>query len=64
MRLDNYEGRWGEQRELDRLLQAYAVCKTTTEARRAGHSVRETELPDGRIKLTLQPLQSRQAVAA
>ena len=28
IRYDNYEGAWGDQRELDRFLQAYAVEKT------------------------------------
>ena len=51
---DNYHGAWGEQRELDRLLQAYAVEKSRIEARRAGHSVSETLLADGSIKLTIQ----------
>ena len=30
---DNFEGRWGEQSQLDRLLQAYAVEKTRMEVR-------------------------------
>ena len=64
VKYDDFEGRWGERRHLDSLLQAYAVCKTTIEARRAGHTVRETELPGGRIKLILTPLQSQQAVTA
>ena len=64
VRFDNYEGRWGERAELDKLLQAYAVCKTTSEARRAGHSVRETPLPGGRIKLSVTPLPAQQAVSA
>ena len=51
---DNFEGSWGEQKELDKLLQAYAVEKSRIEARRAGHSVAEQLLPDGSIKLTIQ----------
>ena len=50
---DNYEGRWGQQQELDRFLQAYAVEKATIEARRKGHSVTEQRLDDGSIKLTV-----------
>ncbi len=50
---DNYNGAWGEQSQLDRLLQAYAVEKSKLEARRAGHSVMEQPLPDGSIKLTI-----------
>lgn len=50
---DNYGGRWGEQKELDRLLQAYAVAKVGLEARRQGHSVVEQPLDDGSVKLTI-----------
>ncbi len=51
---DNYGGRWGDQRHLNRLVQAYAVEKTRLEARRAGHSVVEQTLEDGSVKLTVQ----------
>jgi hypothetical protein len=51
---DNFEGRWGESRELDRFLQAYAVEKAKLEARRKGHLVTECPLSDGSIKLTIQ----------
>jgi len=54
LRYDNFNGRWGDPRHLDRFLQAYAVCKATSEARRQGHSVCEQSLPDGSIKLTVQ----------
>ncbi len=50
---DNYQGRWGRQEELDRLLQSYAVEKTKIEARKQGHSVQEQALQDGSVKLTL-----------
>jgi len=50
---DNYNGRWGEQKELDRFVQGYAVEKARIEARRAGHSVIEQSLQDGSIKLTV-----------
>jgi hypothetical protein len=52
-RYDNFGGSWGAQRELDRLLQAYAVEKAKVEARRAGHSVAEQPLADGSVKLTI-----------
>lgn len=51
---DNFQGRWGDQRHLNRLVQAYAVEKTLLEARRAGHSVVEQALEDGSVKLTVQ----------
>ena len=53
VRFDNYGGRWGEQVQLDRFLQAYAVEKTKIEARRKGHTVFEQMLDNGSIKLTV-----------
>ena len=50
---DNFNGRWGEQKHLDSLLQAYAVERTRLEARRHGHTVTEQALADGAIKLTV-----------
>ena len=50
---DNYNGSWGEQRHLDRFLQAYAVEKAKVEARRKGHTCTEQQLADGSIKLTV-----------
>jgi hypothetical protein len=45
---------WGDQQQLDRFLQAYAVEKARIEARKKGHSVVEQTLPNGAIKLTIQ----------
>jgi hypothetical protein len=53
-RYDNYNGRWGDQKHLDRFLQAYAVEKVAIEARRKGHTVTERTLADGSIKMTVQ----------
>ena len=53
IQFDNFEGRWGEQRELDRLMQSYAAEKAKLEARRQGHTVTEQALADGSIKLTV-----------
>lgn len=50
---DNFNGSWGDQKELDRFLQAYAVEKAKIEARRQGHSVTEQQLADGSIKLAI-----------
>lgn len=52
--MDNYGGAWGDQKELDKLLQSYAVEKAKLEARKQGHSVTEQTLADGSIKLTIQ----------
>jgi hypothetical protein len=51
---DNFNGAWGEEAQLHRLLQAYAVEKAKLEARRSGHSVLEQPLADGSIRLTIQ----------
>ena len=54
LKFDNFEGRWGDQKELDRFLQAYAIEKARIEARKNGHSVTEQQLADGSMKLTIQ----------
>lgn len=50
---DNFEGRWGKQEELNRFLQRYAVEKAKLEARKAGHSVAESLLEDGSVRVTV-----------
>ena len=52
-RYDNYGGRWGEQVQLDRFLQGYAVEKAKLEARKKGHTVTEQSQADGSINLTV-----------
>ena len=54
VQFDNYGGHWGEQKHLNSFLQAYAVEKTRIEARRKGHSVSETRLEDGSIRVTVK----------
>ena len=51
---DNYNGAWGDQTQLDRFLQIYAVEKARIEARKKGHQVTEQALADGSIKLTIR----------
>jgi hypothetical protein len=51
---DNYQGHWGEQKHLNAFLQAYAVEKARIEARKKGHSVSETRLEDGSIRVTVR----------
>ena len=53
IRFDNFQGHWGDQKELDRFLQAYAVEVVKSAARRKGHQVTEHQLTDGSIKLTV-----------
>jgi hypothetical protein len=54
IKFDNFSGRWGDQRHLDKFLQMYAVEKCRIETRKAGNSLTEQTLPDGAIKLTIQ----------
>ncbi|MFM7289998.1 MAG: DUF1257 domain-containing protein [Planctomycetia bacterium] len=51
---DNYQGHWGEQKHLNSFLQAYAVEKARIEALKKCHSVSETRLQDGSIRLTVK----------
>ena len=51
---DNYNGAWGDQAQLDRFLQTYAVERARIEARKKGHQVAEQALADGSIKLTIR----------
>jgi hypothetical protein len=53
VKYDNFEGRWGNEKELDKLLQAYAVEVCRQEARKKGYQVSETQLQDGSIKLQI-----------
>ena len=52
--LDNFQGHWGENAQLDKFLQSYAIERATLEARKRGHSVTEQQLTDGSVKLTIQ----------
>lgn len=45
VKFDNFGGRWGDQQHLDRFLQAYAVCKATSEARHGGTALRRPPRP-------------------
>ena len=50
---DNYEGKWGDQKYLDRFIQTYSIEKATLEARQKGYRVVEQSLNDGSVKLTI-----------
>jgi hypothetical protein len=50
---DNYNGHWGEQKELDKFIQAYTVEKAVYEAQKGGYSTYEEVMPDGSIKVTI-----------
>ena len=51
---DNFNGHWGEQKYLNKFLQAYAVEKAKIEARKKGHMVSETSQQDGSIRVTVK----------
>jgi hypothetical protein len=53
VRYDTYGGAWGEQAELDKFIQAYAVEKCRLEALKKGFSVSEQALQDGSVKLQI-----------
>jgi len=53
IRYDNYNGSWGEQAQLDRFLQAYAIEKCRLEARQKGYQISEQALQDGSVKLQI-----------
>ena len=54
LKFDDFGGRWGDQAQLDKFLQAYACEKAKIEARKRGHQCTEQTLTDGSIKLTIQ----------
>jgi len=54
VQFDNFQGAWGEERELHRFLQIYTAEKCRLEARKRGQQVTETVLEDGSIRLQIQ----------
>jgi len=53
IRYDNFGGQWGDEKQLHRFLQTYAVEKARQEARHKGYQVTESTLQDGSIKLRI-----------
>ena len=53
VRYDNFQGYWGDQAQLDRFLQAYAVERAKQEACKNGYAVSEQALDNGSIRLTI-----------
>src|SRR4051794_758618 len=51
VRLDHFEGCWGNPQLLDKFLQMYAVEKAKLAARARGYAVNEQVLGDGAIRL-------------
>jgi hypothetical protein len=54
IKYDNFEGRWGAQAHLDRLLQMYAVEKAKLEARKKGFVVSEQVIQGGSILVQIR----------
>lgn len=48
---DNYNGSWGQEIELDKLIQAYSVEVSADSLRNGGYTVEETVENDGLIQL-------------
>lgn len=48
---DNYNGRWGDPKELERFKQAYAVCAAKQHIAKQGFNVQERKVKDGSIQL-------------
>jgi hypothetical protein len=51
---DNYEGAWGDELQLHRFLQAYALERARIEARRKGYRTTEQALADGSIVVEIE----------
>lgn len=54
IRYDNFGGRWGDEVYLHRFLQAYAIERAKTEARRKGYACTEQNLSNGSVKLVVK----------
>ena len=53
LQYDNFQGRWGEPRELEKFLQRYAAEKVKLEARRQGQTVVEQPMENGSLRLQI-----------
>ncbi len=53
LKYDTFMGRWGNDSQLHRFLQAYAVEAAKLQARKQGHSVEEQVLTDGSIRVRI-----------
>ena len=53
LKLDSYGGHWGDQKELDKLKQAYGVEVATKKAKSMGYLIQKKVKQDGTVQLTL-----------
>ena len=51
VKYDNYNGSWGKQQELDKLMQRYSAEVTNEQALMAGFDVQEQQLENGDLEL-------------
>jgi hypothetical protein len=54
LRYDNYEGKWGDEAELDKILQAYSVAELKYQSELEGYIITETRLDNGDIELVAE----------
>ena len=54
IRYDNYNGEWGDIKELNLFKQLYAIETAKQKAEEKGYTYQEDELPNGVLKLTIQ----------
>ena len=54
---DNFNGSWGKQIELDKLVQRYSIKAAEKEAEAQGYTVVENEMENGDIELEMTSLQ-------
>jgi hypothetical protein len=54
IRYDNYEGCWGDEKQLHRFLQAYVVERSRIEARKKSYLTSEQSLADGSIMVDIE----------
>jgi hypothetical protein len=54
IRYDNYEGCWGDEKQLHRFLQAYVVERSRIEARKKNYLTTEQSLADGSIMVDIE----------
>lgn len=55
---DNFNGSWGKQIELDKLVQRYSIERTMEEAQVVGYNVEENTLENGDVELVMTQVAS------
>ena len=53
---DNYNGSWGKQIELDKLVQRYSIEAVTQQAELEGYNIEENELENGDVEMVMTSL--------